>query len=193
MPLQEDELRTCLAAANESLLAIQIAYGRENAPEARIRFPRGWIRTAATLRQTLPNMGTPLERRNASYALLGLEPMRWLAVRTDISNAALSMIVKQMIAILGSLLEWFVRVPTRDRRGRHSFNKRSQMLVALGIFDEEQKAEIDWVWSKRSVGLHLHLPIALEHEGYTRADWNRAAAAYVSARKSLVDLHGSAP
>ena len=63
--------------------------------------------------------------------------------------------------------------------------------MQLGQIEPGLKTELDWVWDIRC-NEHLHEVLSLEHEMYSRDDYNRALNAYVSLRNVLVALHGAA-
>lgn len=192
MPMLPHELEETVAQANEALGLIQANYGRENAPEARIRFPRGFIRTAAAIRRDLPHIGSEVQRRNACYASMTLDVLRWLVVRTDLSGAALSMVAKEGMCIIGALCEWMTKEATRGNGSRRSYTVRTERLVESGTITDELKIELDWVWEIRC-NEHLHEVTSLEHAMYTRADYNRALEAYRQLRHALIAEHGAAP
>ncbi|MET3928581.1 hypothetical protein L3D22_01165 [Lysobacter soli] len=192
MPMLPHELEETVAQANEALGLIQTNYGRENAPEAKIRFPRGFIRTAAAVRRDLPNIGSEVQRRNACYASMTLDVLRWLVVRTDLSGAALSMVAKEGMCIIGALCEWMTKEATRGNGSRRSYTVRTERLVECGTITDELKIELDWVWEIRC-NEHLHEVTSLEHAMYTRTDYNRALEAYRQLRHALIAEHGAAP
>lgn len=103
--------------------------------------------------------------------------LRWLAVRTDISGAALSMIVKEAICIYGTICDWLTKEATRGNGSRRSFTYRSEKLVELGVIDESLQEEINWLWDVRC-NEHFHEVDSLEHEQYSRADHDRALRAF---------------
>ncbi len=170
---------------------LQDELGTTNVPLARVRFPRGFIRTAAAHRHTLPAFGTEIQRRNASYALMTLDALRWLLVRTDLSGAVLSMVAKEAISLLGSVCEWLTKEGTRGHAGNRPYAQRTTKLVELGRIEAALKVELDWLWGIRCNG-HLHEVTGLEIEMYSRDDYNRARLAYTKLRDSLVALHGAA-
>src|SRR5690606_10798067 len=168
----------------------QAEYGRKNVVEARVRFPRGFILSAGTYRCSLPDIGTEVQRRNASYALMTLDVFRWVCVRTDLSGAALSMVVKEAIAILGALCEWMTKEATRGAGSSRRYAVRTGRLVDAGIIDSALKEELDWIWGTRC-NEHLYEVTSLEHEMYSRADYNRGLAAYKALRQALIAVHGA--
>lgn len=191
MALSPGDLEMFVIDANEALQAIQNEYGRKNVADARVRFPRGFIRTASAAKNTLPNLGTEVQRRNASYALMTIDVFRWLVVRTDLSGTALSMIVKEGISILGALCEWLTKEATQGHGSRKSYTKRTEKLFDLGIIDSNLKNELDWIWDIRC-NEHIHEVTSLEHEMYSRTDYNRALKAFAQFRDILVVNNGSA-
>jgi hypothetical protein len=105
MPLTREEIDKLVTTANSTLQTLQNEFERDSVAHARVKFPRGFIRTASECRGTLPQLGEEVQRRNASYALMTLDVFRWLVVRTDLSGAALSMIVKEGISLIGGLCD----------------------------------------------------------------------------------------
>ena len=190
MPLSDAQIQAHVLRASESLQALQDEFGRDNVPAARVRFPRGFIRTVGTIRATLPNLGTELQRRNACYSLMQLDVLRWLLVRTDISGTALSMTVKQGIVILGGLCEWLTREATHGHGSKRKFEIRTERLIGLGVIDQALKTELDWVWEMRC-NAHIGEVEHLEHSLYRRDDYNRARTAYASFRDALVEVYGT--
>ena len=113
-----------------------------------------------------------------------------LLLRTDLSGTALSMVVKEGIAILGALCEWLTKEATRGHASKRPYTARTQKLVDLGILDASEKDELDWIWEIRC-NEHLHEVTSLEHEMYSRDDYNRALRAYARLRDLLVKKHGA--
>jgi hypothetical protein len=120
-----------------------------------------------------------------------LDVFRWLVIRTDLSGAALSLIVKEGICVLGAICEWLTKEATRGHAGNRPYLQRTAKLVELGHIDAGLKVELDWIWDIRC-NEHLHEVTSLEHEMYSRGDYNRAFNAYVAFRNKLVALHGAA-
>jgi len=191
MPLTADQLDDFVLQAGTALQVIQNEHGRNNVVAARVRFPRGFIQTAGTHRLQLPNLGTDVQRRNASYGLMTLDVFRWLAVRTDLSGPALSLIVKEAICVIGALCEWLTKEATRGNGSSRPFTTRTARLVTGSVIDAGLKADLDWLWDIRC-NEHLHAVASLEHEMYERADYNRALTAFTALRDKLVLLHGAA-
>lgn len=189
MPLSAQEVATLVAAANTALAELQGEFGRRNRPEARVSFPRGFIRTAAQLRGTLPDLGAEVQRRNASYALMTIDVLRWLIVRTDLAGTALSMIVKESICLFGALADWLTKAATYGRGSRRSFEHRTARLRDEGVIPQELKAELDWLWATRC-NEHFHEVTALEYDNYARNDYNRALRAYDGLRRALRVIYG---
>ena len=192
MNMSEDILAIKISTANQCLAEIQEAYGRQNKVSARIKFPRGFIRPASNLRRSLPNLGNEIQRRNASYALITLDVLSWIAIRTDLDGAALSMVVKEAISNIGELCEWMTKEATRGTGSRRSYVIRTQRLVDEMMISDELKQELDWIWEIRC-NEHLHEVTELEHTLYARADYNRARSAYAQLKKSLIDAYGYSP
>ena len=61
-----EELETVVMRASADLQAIQDYAGSARNPSARVRFPRGFLRTAASIRDTLPTLNDDALVRNIS-------------------------------------------------------------------------------------------------------------------------------
>lgn len=187
-----NDVRNQALHASELLQHIQNELGRKNDVRGRIRFPRRFIRTASELRRELPHFGKEVQRRNVSYALIMTDVLRWLAIRTDLKGAALSMIVKEGICILGAICEWMTKEGTRGHASSRPYCQRTKKLVELNLIDDNLKEELDWIWDVRC-NEHLHEVRHLEHEVYTRAHYNRALRAYRGLRDKLkLEIDGQA-
>lgn len=191
-PDEEQEYLESLArVAGSNLQGIQNYYGTKNVSSARVRFPRGFIKSANEARGTLPDIGEEVQRRNASYALMKNDVYRWLAIRTDLSGAALSMVIKDAIISLGGICEWLTKEATRGKGSRKAYAIRTKKLVELEIIDQALKIELDWIWEIRC-NSHMLEVNSLEYEMYTRADYNRALKAYSIFKDKLVERYGAA-
>jgi hypothetical protein len=121
---------------------------------------------------------------------MSLDVFRWLLVRTDLSNTASSMIVKEGICVIGALCEWLTKEATRGYASGRPYCQRTAKLVELNHIEPELKTELDWVWDIRC-NEHLHEVRSLEHVMYSRDDYNRAQRAYFALRNALIRELGS--
>ena len=184
-------VQEAVVTASTALQSIQLACGRDNVPAARVRFPRGFMTNAVSHRVSLPNIGTEVQRRNASYALITVDVLRWLAIRTDLNGAALSVVAKQIIAMFGLLCEWLTKAASAGQGSKQSYRDRAVRLAERQIIDEALKDELLWVWEMRCYQ-HLYGVRFLEHARYSRADVNRAQRAYLKLCHLLIEQHGRA-
>ena len=191
MALTDDEVAALASDASYCLQQLQNEFGKSSTVASRVRFPRGYLSTAQTLRRTLPAFGTELQRRNASYTAMHGDALRWLIVKTDISGSALSMIVKNVIGVCGALCEWMLKEATRGRAGCKSYKLRTKKLASMTQITNSMKDDLDWIWDVRC-NSHLSKIDGLEHDMYSRADFNRAIDAYKKLRNILVTKFGSA-
>jgi hypothetical protein len=192
MPIRNDrELAQAAKQAGTLLQEIQDYCLRESRhPLAKIRFPRGYILTARAYRLTLPFVRDAHTQTNLSFALMSLDVLRWLAVRTDLTGTALEMVIKEAICLLGSICECLTIRRGVEGLGRGaSFLNRTARLVELGIIQQRTKIDLDWIWDIRR---REHLA-ELEHAEfghYSRPDCNRAINAYCKLRDALTERYG---
>ena len=173
------ELETLANTASDALQQIQYLLDRKKNNAGKVRFPRGYLRTAAQQRALLPSVGSELKRKNASYSLMLADTLRWLAIRTDLSGPPLSILVKEAICIYGAIIDWLLKEVTFGKGSRKSFTRRTQTLVDEGIIDENMRGELDWVWDIRC-NEHFHEVTESEIDMYGRTDHDRARRAFTN-------------
>ena len=173
----DEQLAVAAQAASELIQQISDYLGERNCEEGKIRFPRGYIRACIEHRNKYTFIKDPVLRRNIAYALLTTDVFRWLLNRTDLAIVAKEMIIKQGIAIFGSIAEAVTKDYLKGKPGGgKNYKKRLDMLYENGEIDEETKRELVWLWDLRN-SLHLMLLTDPEYEKYTMRDYNRAVLA----------------
>lgn len=174
-----EEIAELAESAGEHMQEIQDSLdSRDYVPEARVRFPRGYVRTTARIYNKLPAIGDNTKRRNFAYQMMRADVVRWLLTRTDVYGQIQSVLVGEFICILAYGVEFFVKTLTYRRVGRgRPFGRHTQNLVDRGIISEELKEHLDWMWDIRT---HEHLDATndLRHCTHNRLDFNRAVEAW---------------
>lgn len=154
----DDELRDAVTEASGLIQQIHdycVAQGQTIAdvPNARVRFPRGFIRTAEYHRQRFPFLTDRALKSNIAYTPILSDTILWLAVRTDVGGMARDMLNKLFIVLVGSVIESVTKSYLHGHCGRN-FSTRAQFLVDEGVILEELRNEICWVWDTRN---RIHL------------------------------------
>lgn len=183
MPItNEQELQEATNQASALIQAIHdycSANGRTIAdvPEARVRFPRGFIRTAAYQRSRFPFLADHALKSNIAYTLILSDTILWLAVRTDVGGTARDMLNKLFIFLVGSIIESVTKVYLRGICGRN-FEARLTFLVENAVITQNLKDEICWVWETRN-RMHLFQLEGREYENdYNEENHTRTIAAF---------------
>lgn len=186
------ELKEVVARISNDLREIQNYLGQEDHTEAKIIFPRGYIRKAAHFRSRFTFLRDETLRRNVAYSLILSDVYRWLLNRSDISGTAKEMVIKEGICLVGSLCESVTKNVLDGVVGKKKgYKYRTQYLLDNAIIDAALKEELDWVWDTRN-NEHLFLVEIREHEHYKLADYNRAIKALKNLRNKL-DEHFTPP
>ena len=131
-------------------------------PESRVRFPRGFIRTAEYQRSRFPFISNADLKANIAYTLILSDTILWLAVRTDIFGTARDMLYKLFIFLVSSVIENTTKEYLKGHCGKN-FCKRNGYLVDHGIISDDFREEIDWVWEIRNK-MHIFQLDELEWE-----------------------------
>lgn len=166
-----DDLAKAAEEASTLLQKIQ-NYCEENnlnwaeCPQAKVRFPRGFIRTANIQRRRLRFISAPALRSNLAYTLILSDVVLWLNLRTDLWGTPKEMLTKLYVFLIGTLCESITKDYLEGICG-HGYKKRNEFLVANNIISEELKTELDWLWDTRN---KMHL-FQLENPEYQN-DYN---------------------
>lgn len=183
----EAELRDAVRQAG--LLVQQISdYAKRNPKQewlSRIRFPRGFIKTAPEIRRNLDFVDGDNLKRNVSYALMTHEVLRWIVFHTDLAGQAREMLIKEAVCLLGNVCESITIFPDQHGLGRGSgFKKRIARLREIDVIDERCVRLLSWLWEKRNQE-HLYDVPFREWNHYEVRDWYKSVRAYRSLRNSL--------
>lgn len=144
------ELHEAVGEANALLQAITDYVGRVPRDDAKLRFPRGYIRTAHRCRQLLRFVRKPVLRTNLGYQLMLADVYHWVLRHTDISGTARDMLVKAVLVHAGGIAEALLIDYYDGVMGkRQRFTARTQRLVDEGIVEAALQAELDWLWDMR--------------------------------------------
>ena len=174
-----EEIAELAEIAGDAIQEIQSSLGDQAyVPEARIRFPRGYVRTAAGIYNRLPRIGDNTKRRNLAYQMMRADVCRWLLTRTDVFGQIQSVLVAKHICILAYGVEFFVKSLTYRRVGRRRpFKRHTQHLLDTKVISRDLKTELDWMWDIRT---HEHLDASsdLRHCSHDQSDFNRAMSAW---------------
>ncbi len=186
----EEELIVAIDEINERLQAVNDYLGPNNHESARIRFPRGYLRTCAHHRTKYSFLKDKTLQSNIAYAKMTTDIFRWMLNRTDVSLTAREMLIKQGISIMGSVAEAVLKAIFEGRPGggnKQSFNKRIERLHEQQRLKDKTKAELEWLWDVRN-NVHLMLLDEREYNKYSIRDYNRAILALRALRVELGGL-----
>lgn len=177
------------AAGEANRLLQQIAdYTAKHPADAwhgRLRFPRGFIGTAQDKRQKLMFIQDETLRRNASYALMTHDVLRWVAFHTDLGGQAREMVIKEAVCLLGTICESITIYPKEHGLGRGAgHKKRVARLVELKVIDVKLQRRLDWLWDKRNQE-HIYDLDFREFGHWVNGDWYRSVKAYKGLRDGL--------
>lgn len=174
----DEELARAVEDAGALVQQIQEYVGRDFSKSAKLRFPRGYIRTASEARRRLEFMPRSHLKANISYTMMLSDIQHWLLVRTDIGGTAKEMIIKLQIFLLGSIIESVTKTYLHGTCGGN-FKRRTEHLEQNGVISTALRTDIDWLWDIRN---RMHL-FQLENTewlstDYTVANHNKAVRAF---------------
>lgn len=183
----DEDVPKVVSEINERMQALHNYLGERNIEEAKIKFPRGYIRTCASHRNKYSFLECHTLKSNIAYAKLTSDIYRWLLNRTDISIIAKEMIIKQGIALVGSVAETVVKEVLKGQPGggrKQNFKKKIEKLVEDCVITKELQEELNWLWDTRN-NVHIMLLTEREYQKYEMKHYNRAIKAMQSLRVSL--------
>lgn len=130
--------------------------------EAKVRFPRGFIRQAGLQRKRLEFLENRALKDNLAYTLILSDVVLWLKIRTDLWGTPKEMLTKLYVFLIGTLVESITKEYLEGICGKN-FKKRNEFLVEKGVIDEQLQVDLDWLWDTRN-RMHLFQLDAREYE-----------------------------
>lgn len=183
-------LSDAVLCANIGLQGVQDRVGLQEVNDAKVRFPRGYLRTSHEARKLFRFVTRHPLQANLGYAVQGADVFGWLLTRTDISNIAKDMVVKSFLAVVGGIAEAVMTYHYESATGwRQTFATRAEHLEADGIIDRMLREELMWLWDKRC-RQHVFEINASEFYEYEEGDYARARAAINGLIRSLARSGG---
>ena len=131
-------------------------------PEAKIRFPRGFIRQAGLQRKRLDFLENRALKDNLAYTLILSDVVLWLKIRTDLWGTPKEMLTKLYVFLIGTLVESITKEYLEGICGKN-FKRRNEFLVENGVIDGDLKVDLDWLWDTRN-RMHLFQLDTREYE-----------------------------
>ena len=145
--------------------------------EAKVRFPRGFIRQAGAQRMRLRFVQDQGLRDNLAYTLILSDVVLWVKLRTDLWGTPKHMMTKLYAFLIGTLCESITKDYLSGRCGQN-FSKRNEYLLCHDIIDAETKGNLDWLWGLRN-RMHLFQLSAREYENeYTEQCHDRCVKTF---------------
>jgi hypothetical protein len=183
----ETDLAHVVNEINERLQAVHDYLGEKNDDQARIRFPRGYLRTCAHHRSKYDFLNDKILQSNIAYAKLTTDIFRWMLNRTDLSLTAKEMLIKQGISIIGGVAEAIIKTVLKGQPGggnKQNFKKKTEKLYQSGKISQEIQKELEWLWDTRN-DVHLMLLEKREYNKYSIKQYNRAVLVLQELRVAL--------
>ena len=170
----DDELIQVVQDVSSGLQEIQDYVGTRPEAMAKVRFPRGYIRTARHHRIDLWFLDEA-DRRNISYSRQSIDILRWIANRTDLDGPAKKLLNRIAIVMQGSIAEVLALKGTAGTIGRTvKFRTRlRRMHEDFGIIDQALRRDLGWLWEQRN-SIHLDRVTGPHIELFDVRDVNRA-------------------
>jgi len=181
----EQELEKTISQVGKLLQEIQDYVGRDFTKTCRIRFPRGYIRTASQHRKKLPFVKKKSLQSNLAYTMLLSDVLDWLLVRTDITGTAEEIVIKTQLFLLGTLVESITNAHLKGKCGKN-YVGRIEYLEKTGVITSELRSDLEWLWKMRN-RMHLFQINGSEYylQDYTAESHNRAGKAFQKLLESL--------
>lgn len=192
----DQELAKAVAEAGELIQSIQDYCERTNREDAKIRFPRGLIRTADTYRARFPAYLDREKTSNCSYSFMFLDVLWWLASRTDITSVARQMILKSAIVTLGTILEACLYVPILPKskllsnQSNAGVKDRVDNAHKRGWISEAERDALKELWDHRTNVHQKKIQTDSELDLYNADHVNVPQAALLNLLAKLRDWNG---
>jgi hypothetical protein len=192
----DEELARAVAQAGELVQSIQDYCDRALRDDAKIRFPRGLIRTADTYRTRFPAYLDREKISNCSYAFMFLDVLWWLSSRTDVTSVAKQMVLKSAIVNLGMILEACLMVPGLPRskvlsnQSAAGVNLRIDNAEKRGWISKDDCVALKQLWDQRNNVHQKKMQTDSERDLYTADHINKPHEALLNLLAKLKAWNG---
>jgi hypothetical protein len=149
----QKDLIDSVEKASDLLQAIHQYCGRKAVPEAKIRFPRGFLRTCDEIRKGFEFISENHLKSNIAYTVMLSDSIRWLLIRTDITSTAKEMLIKLYIVLVGSIVEACLN-DTLKGKCAGGYLIKSKFLHDQKIITQKLNEDLDYIWNLRC-NIHL--------------------------------------
>jgi len=146
----------------------------------RIKFPWGVIGTADHYRNILFFVHDYVLRSNLAYTLMLIDVYRWLLDRFDIKGTAREMLIKELISLLGNMMEAVLKYVVYELGDREKTETQSvgvkracSILIEHRIISQDDKKNLVWLWSMRNKE-HLFTLADKEFQQYNDEHYQQA-------------------
>jgi hypothetical protein len=175
MALTPEQVDWLAARASADLQQIQQELGRDGTGGV-VAFPRGYLPTVGSMIGGLTWISNHTVARNLCYHVIFGEVLRWLLNRTDLYGVARGMVMKHLIALMGTIAECLtVEAMKKLGHGTRNFGKRIAHLLKDSVIDEPTHDALIWLWDARAA-IHVYEVTDLEADKYAVKDCDRAIA-----------------
>ena len=189
MEIKSDEdLEQAVSEASDLLQSINsylVKTGRNYSDfdDAKVRFPRGYIRTAGYQRKRLVFVKDQNLKTNLAYTLILSDTILWLLIRTDLWGIPREMLQKLYLFLMGSLVESITKDYLKGSCAQ-GYKPRTKYLLDQGTISQELKDDLDWLWDVRNK-MHLFQLDEIEYNNdYNHTSHFRAIFAF----RALIDV-----
>jgi hypothetical protein len=171
MPIRNaGELTNIVGIAGQHLQDIHDFAQREVRDDAKVRFPRGVMKTADEYRAVCPGYLDRHKSSSCAYSFMYLDVLWWLTHRTDIASVAKEMSIKSAIITLGTIAEAALTIKSQPGfGGGQDFKNKLNSAMQLGLIDEADRHELSRLWDNRN-NVHLKRLDESEFGKYNDAD-----------------------
>jgi len=178
MPIKNDtELAIAVASASQHLQDIHDFTQRVDRDDAKVRFPRGVLKTSTEYRAICPSYLDHDKASSCAYAFMHLDMLWWMTKRTEITLTAREMVLKSAMIALATITEAVLTIPGQAGFGPSAqFKDRLNSAVQRNFIDGSDRDELSKMWDNRN---HVHLKRLEKSEfgkyGHNDVDLPRAA------------------
>lgn len=180
-----DNIASLIARIGADLQQLEDHLSKNGDTRCKIRFPRGFLRTAKHFRGRYWFIRDANLKRNVAYSLILSDFYRWILNRTDLWGTPREMIIKEAICLIGAVAESVTKDTMQDHCGKHTgYKKRTAKMVELGIITDELQAQLDGLWDWRN-NEHLFMLSEWEYGKYELKHYNAAIITLRQLRDSI--------
>lgn len=169
-----EDLAYAVDIVDGALQSINDYFKQNPKSNARIRFPRGQLRTVSQHVEKFDWVESDVLATNLANQFVFLDLLNWVSNRTDLMGTARTMLYKNVVVICGAVVEALLDSAAKEVGIEvDTYRQRLRELKRKRVIYSAMHDDLLWLWTLRGK-IHLHIHDDVEQDIFKITEARRA-------------------